>query len=357
MRARAARLTRTLVGWVRGQPIVPADRRIRLGGMVLLALLAVGSTTAVSLDRIYAVPAGGVFRVGDTLVTEQQLAERVTLLGALYGVRQPADPAGLDRFRRDSAKAVAMSEVLDEAGRARGIVIADKTANDQLTNMLERSFPEGRDAFVTKLRGIGLTEQAVLDEIKRQLANAELFDQVTSDVPAPTDQDVAATYQQRRAEMAIPEKRHLRNIVVSGPDQAAQIRGQLDGGADFAALASQTSLDDSTKANGGDLGAVARSQLEKAYGDAAFGTGPNTLFGPVQTQYGWNVGQVLEVSPAVPLSLDQVRGQLQAGLRDQRKLDAWNRWLTEQLRAARVRYADAYRPADPEATVPEPAPK
>jgi peptidyl-prolyl cis-trans isomerase C len=354
VRAQVSRLARSLVDWVRGQPVIPAGRRTRLGGITLLALLAVGSTTALTLDRIYAVPAGAVFRVGDTLVTEQQLTERITLLGALYGVRQPTDPAGLDRFRRDSAKAVAMSEVLDEAARARGIVIADKTANDQLTNMLEQSFPEGRDAFVAKLRGIGLTEQAVLDEIKRQLANAQLYDQVTQDVPTPTEQEVAATYQQRRAEMAIPEKRHLRNIVVSGPDQAAQIRGHLDGGADFAALARQTSLDDSTKAGGGDLGAVARNQLEKAYGDAAFGTGPNTLFGPVQTQYGWNVGQVLEVSPAVPLSLDQVRGQLQAFLLDQRKLDTWNRWLTEQLRAARIRYADAYRPADPEGAVPDP---
>jgi peptidyl-prolyl cis-trans isomerase C len=347
VKARIGHIVGTCIAWVRGQPIAPAGRPARVAGVVLLAVLVVGSGTAVTMDRIAALPAGAVFRVGDTVVTEAQLGDRITLLGALYGVQRPTDPAKLEQFRRDSAKAVAVSEVLSDAAAARGIVIADKTANDELTRLVETSYPQGRDAFLARLGGIGLSQPAVLDEIKRQLANAQLYDQVTKDTPAPTDQDLAQLYQQRRAEMAVPEKRHLRNIVVASQDQANQIRAQLAAGADFAAVAGQSSLDDSTKTKGGDMGAVARDQLEKPYGDAAFGVGPNALFGPVQTQYGWNVGQVLEVTPAVPLSLDQVRDQLRASTWQQRKLDTWNRWVVEQLTSARVRYADAYRPADP----------
>ena len=347
MKARIGHIVGTCIAWVRGQPIAPAGRPARVAAVVLLAVLVVGSGTAVTMDRIAALPAGAVFRVGDTVVTEAQLGDRITLLGALYGVQRPTDPAKLEQFRRDSAKAVAVSQVLSDAAAARGIVIADKTANDELTRLVETSYPQGRDAFVARLGGIGLSQPAVLDEIKRQLANAQLYDQVTKDTPAPTDQDLAQLYQQRRAEMAVPEKRHLRNIVVASQDQANQIRAQLAAGADFAALAGQSSLDESTKAKGGDMGAIDRDQLEKPYGDAAFGAGPNALFGPVQTQYGWNVGQVLEVTPAVPLSLDQVREQLRASGWQQRKLDTWNHWVVEQLTSARVRYADAYRPADP----------
>lgn len=361
MRTLVTRLWTRLVGvigslgaWVRRHPVIPAHRLTQVVGLALLVLLAIGSGTTLMLDRIEAIPAGAAFRVDGTLVTESQLADRVKLLGALYGVTPPTDPAKLDQFRRDSAKAVVVSDVLADASRAKGIVIADKTANDQLTQLIETTFPQGRDVFLRKLAGVGVTQEAVLGEVKSQLANARLYDQVTNGVPVPTDQDVERAYQQHKAEMAVPEKRHLRNIVVAGQDQATRIRAQLAGGADFGTVAGQSSMDDSTKGKGGDLGTVTRDQLDKNYGDAAFTAAPNSVFGPVQTQNGWNVGQVLEVTPAVPLSLGQVREQLRASVLDQRKTDAWDTWLSGQLRTAHARYADAYRPADPDSAAPGP---
>jgi peptidyl-prolyl cis-trans isomerase C len=350
----AGRVVSASAGWLRGKSLAPASRRGRVGSMVVLVALAIGSGTAVTLDRIGAVPAGSAFRVSGRVVTEHQLGDRVKLLGALYGVQAPTDRGELDRFRRDSAKAVAVSYVLDDAARLSGIVIADKTANDELTHLVETTFPQGRDAFVQKLASLGVTEPAVLDEVKRQLANAQLYDQVTMDVPVPSDQDVAQAYQQRRSEMASPEKRHLRNIVLATEDQANQVRVQLASGADFAAVAGQSSLDEGTKNKGGDLGNVSRDQLDKLYGEAAFTAAPGSVFGPVQSQYGWNIGQVLGISPPVSLSLDQVREQLRADVLNRHKQDAWKTWLGGQLRSAHVRYADTYRPADPDAVEPGP---
>ncbi|MBO0851831.1 MAG: peptidylprolyl isomerase, partial [Pseudonocardia sp.] len=228
----------------------------------------------------------------------------------------------------------------------------DKTADDELTNLLDRQYPQGRQAYVARMAADGVPEREILGEVRRQLADNQLFDQVTKDVPAPTDQEVAQAYQQRHAEMVIPERRHLRNMVFRTEDQAKQARAQLDGGADFAALARQVSEDGSTKDSGGDLGTVIRDRLEPAYGDAAYAAAPNALFGPVRTPEGWNVGQVLEVTPVVPLGLDQIKPQLQAWLLRERQIAAFNRWLGDQIRAAHVRYADAYRPADPDAVPP-----
>jgi len=187
--------------------------------------------------------------------------------------------------------------VLDDAVRAKGIVIADKTANDQLTRVLETSFPAGRDAFLAKLAGVGVSQPAILDEVKRQLADAQLFDQVTRDVPVPTDQEVAQAYQQRRAEMAVPEKRRLRNIVLDTQQRADQVRAQLASGTDFAALAGQVTLDDSTKAKGGDLGAVTRDQLEQPYADAAFTAAPSAVFGRCTPGTGGTWGRCSRWSP------------------------------------------------------------
>lgn len=339
-----------VLGWVRRQPLVPRGRRATVAVTLLLALIAAGAGTAVTMDRINGVPAGAAFRVGDTVVTITALDERVRLLGALYGVQAPTDPAQLDRFRRDSAKAIAVSDVLDNAAVAQGVVIADKAASDELTRLIQTSFPQGRNSFIAQLGTVGLSEQNVLDEVKRQLANAQLYDKITAGVPLPTDDEVAAAYTARKVQMVTPEKRHLLNIVVGSQAAAAQVRSQLDAGADFAAVAAASSQDQSTKNQGGDLGTVTRDQLEQAYGNAAYSAPVNTLFGPVQTQYGWNVGKVLQITPSTPLTLDQVRDALRSQLSDERKTSVWNTWLAEQIKAADVRYADAYRPADPGGT-------
>lgn len=344
MKATPARVWR----WTRSQPLVPTGRIPRLVCATILALVSVGAGTAATVETITAVPSGAAYRVYGSTVTIPQLDDRVRLLGALYGVQAPTDPAELDRFHRDTAKAVAVSDVLDRATADHGIVIADKAANDELTRMIETSFPEGRDAFVEQLGQTGLSEPAVLDEIKRQLANAQLYDTITKDVPLPTDNEVTAAYNDRRAEMATPEKRHLRNIVVESEADAKAIRAKLDQGADFADVARSSSLDKSTKDQGGELGTVTRDQLEKGYGDAAFGVPASGVFGPVQTQYGWNIGQALEVAPSTPLSLDQVRDPLRSRLADERKSKVWNDWLNERIADADVRYADDYRPADPD---------
>jgi peptidyl-prolyl cis-trans isomerase C len=336
--------------------VAPSGRVGRVASTALLVLVAAGATTAVMLAHLESVPAGSAMRVDGALVSEAQLAQRVKVLSTLYGIAAPGDPAGLDRFRRDTAKTIAVSDVLDAVASKKGIVIADKTANDQLSNMVDKSFPQGREAFDQQLSAAGISQQDVLDEIKRQLADAELFKQITAGVANPTDQDIAQIYQQRKPEMQVPEKRHVRNIVIATADQANHVKAQLAGGADFATVADQSSEDDSTKTKGGDLGEVIRDQLEKPYGDAAFGAAPNTVFGPVQTHYGWNVGQVLEVTPSLPLSLDQVRGQLRANMLAHRKQDAWTVWLSGELKSAHVSYAGAYLPTDPESAAPPPIP-
>ncbi len=72
------------------------------------------------------------------------------------------------------------------------------------------------------------------------------------------------------------------------------------------------------------------------------------MFGPVQTQYGWNVGKVIQITPPAPAVFDTVKDNLRQQLQLERQLDTWRGWLAGVIRKAHVRYADAYRPADPD---------
>jgi peptidyl-prolyl cis-trans isomerase C len=339
---------RHLARWATSEPVMPRSRAARLLCTVLLGLIAAGSATVTAFDWINAVPQGAAFTVGGTVVTIPQLDDRMRLLSVLYGVQAPTEPSQLDRFHRDSAKAVAVTDVLDTAAAQQGIAIADKAANDQLTEMLHTSYPQGRDDFIAHLSQVGLSQQSVLDEVKRQMANGQLYDRITKNVPLPTDDEVTAAYNNRLDQMVTPERRHVRNIVVASQGDAQKVRTQLGGGgADFTTIAHDVSLDKPTVQQGGDLGTVTRDQLEKNYGDAAFTAAANGLFGPVQTQHGWNIGQVLEITPSTPLTLDQVRAPLRERLYEERKSTAWDEWLGKQIAGADIHYAKEYEPADP----------
>ncbi|WP_020497546.1 MULTISPECIES: peptidylprolyl isomerase [Sciscionella] len=297
-------------------------------------------------------PRGVAFEYGDNDITVDQLDKQVDTMHALYGVQVPADQKRLAQFRKDAAKSYVVSLVLDKAAKDNGLQVADKTARDTLSKFVAQKLGDGPDAyskFVSALGNQGTNEQAVVQELKRRLALSRLFDKVTADVPAVNDQDVRSAFTKRRAQLATPEKRQISNIVVQDKASADSAISQIRSGKPFDAVARQVSRDASTREQGGALGAVTKDQLDAKFGGAAFAAGQGTVFGPVQSKYGWNVGEVTGITPPQPAQFDKVKDQLKQDLQMQRALGKWRSWLTGKLDDADVRYADEYRPVDPTA--------
>ncbi len=335
------------------RPRIPQRRAPRVALMAVAALV-VAALVAGGVRWATALPADAALRAADATVTEAQLTERLKTLEALYGIRAPEDPAQSDQFRRESAKAVAVDMVIQQAAQERDIVTAERQARDTLNRAIEQKGPDGRRQFVELLGRIGASEQNVVDELVRQQNTGRLYQQVTKDQPEVSEEDIRKAFDERRAHMAVPEQRKIRNIVLKTKEEATAAMGRAAGGEDFGGVARQLSLDTSTRDQGGDLGVVAGDQLEAGFADAAFAAKPNSLFGPVQTRFGWNVGQVQQVVPAKPLSFEQVHDELGKTLKAERALAAWRGFLTERIQAADVEYADAYRPADPESPPRQP---
>jgi peptidyl-prolyl cis-trans isomerase C len=328
---------------------VPRLTRATAAGLAVVVLLGVAAAVvAVRMNR--GLPDDAAFEYDGTVVTKAELDRRVEVLGALYGIAEPTDEDEKDTFRRDVAKAVAVSMVLEDAARDQGIVISDKSARDTLAKMVEGQL--GNDpqrAFTEMLARFGVTEDDVLEEVKRQQAIARLFQDRTADaVDDVTPTDVRAYYGQEPDRFATPERRRLRNIVVKTRREAAAVLAQVRRGNDFADLARATSLDDATRQQGGSMGTVGAGELEGAYADAAFAAGTGEAFGPVQTRFGWNVGQVVRIVPGRAVSFAEVEDRVTDELRSERALKAWRAWLASRIRDADVEYAASYHPAHPD---------
>jgi peptidyl-prolyl cis-trans isomerase C len=97
------------------------------------------------------------------------------------------------------------------------------------------------------------------------------------------------------------EEVHARHILVGSEDEAKALITELAGGADFAALAGEHSVDPSARSNGGDLGFFRRGQMVPEFAEAAFALEPGQRTEePVRTQFGWHVIEVLERRMGAP---------------------------------------------------------
>jgi parvulin-like peptidyl-prolyl isomerase len=91
------------------------------------------------------------------------------------------------------------------------------------------------------------------------------------------------------------ESVRVRHILLGSEEDAASALTVLtERDVDFAELAAEFSLDQMTAATGGDLGFIARGTLPPAFEEAAFAAEVGEVVGPIETQQGFHVIEVVE---------------------------------------------------------------
>ncbi|MCX6398684.1 MAG: peptidylprolyl isomerase [Propionibacteriales bacterium] len=330
-----------VAGWTRRRKAVAALVAVLVAVGVALAVVLVPSPGD-GLDD------GDAFRVGERTITEAALERRIDTLVALYRLREPEQGPERANFRREAAKSMALSMVLDEEADAAGVSVSDDDARAGLAKVVEERLGGDRSNLDEFMAEVGVSEKDVLDEIRRTLETSRLYEQVTSDVPVPSDAEVRAEFVANADRMRTPEQRALSNIVVDTEAGAREVLQRLRAGESFAALAREVSLDATSRDVGGRLGRRVADELERPYAEAAFAARPGSPFGPLQLGDGWNVGVVTEVVEARALRLAETRETLRASLRSRKQLEVWTAWMAEAIARSGVVYADEYRPPSPD---------
>ncbi len=124
---------------------------------------------------------------------------------------------------------------------------------------------------------------------RRALRDAYFDKNVTGGVG---EADAKKVFEENIAKVKPAQEIKARHILVETEDEAKDIKAELDGGADFAQLATEKSKD--TNAEGGNLGFFTRGQMLKPFEDAAFALDVGQISDPVKTSFGWHVIEVQE---------------------------------------------------------------
>jgi peptidyl-prolyl cis-trans isomerase C len=143
----------------------------------------------------------------------------------------------------------------------------------------------------------------------------------------PSEEDLRKYYQDHQAEF---EQVHARHILIrfqgsSLPLKAGQkdltdaealakaqaLRQKIQGGEDFAKLATQESDDAGSAAKGGDLGTFRHGQMVPSFEQVAFALKPGEVSEPVRTPFGYHV---IKVESKDAKSFEEVRPDLERQL-------------------------------------------
>lgn len=132
------------------------------------------------------------------------------------------------------------------------------------------------------------------DETRRRLAVAReriLANVVVEKLLAEkvTDESVKRMYDEQRALQSNAEQVRARHIVVETEEQAKELRDLVEKGGDFAALAKEFSIDNSTRDLGGDLGYFSANAMEDPISQTAFALDKGEVSQPFKTKYGWHI--------------------------------------------------------------------
>ena len=317
------------------------------------------------------VPGDAVAVVDGTEIPRSELDSLMAQAKKTYEAQDQDFPkAGTPEYQNVQTQYVKYLVQLEEFGKEaeeRGIEVTDKDVDQEVQEFIKTRFDGKRADFEKALKEQGYTEKSLRQTFYASALSQKLFDAVTKDVKVP-EADILAYYQQNQASYGTPESRDVRHILVSekegdevdfdkSKEEADRLYSELQGGANFAALAKANSDDTASAVKGGNLGAINRGQTVAEFDKVSFDLKLGTISEPVKTTFGYHIIEALSpVRKAKTTPLSKVRASIKATLLQEKRTDVMTKWVEDLEKDYRdkVSYATGFEPPElPEETSTE----
>jgi peptidyl-prolyl cis-trans isomerase SurA len=222
------------------------------------------------------------------------------------------------------------NEIMLQRAEKEGLLASDADVETKLT---ELKAPYTKEQFEQQLQSSKMTLEDLKSKIRRDLSIQKLINKDITSLISITDSDVTNFYNANKANFNLPEPRvHMAQILVTpNPDPnvrnlknskaqneaeaSAKIRDieqRLQRGEDFAMVAQSYSEDPGSAPNGGDLGFIPESALEKANAELRkmiMSMAPGAISPVIHTQEGYRIFKVISKEPAGQRELNDPRVQ------------------------------------------------
>lgn len=229
--------------------------------------------------------------------------------------------------------------VRQEAKRV-GIKVTDKDIDAKLAE-IKASYPD-ENSFNEVVKQSGMTMEQIRQSISDQLIYQALYDKVA---PAPkiSEEQIKKYYEDNKSTQFSKEpEAHLQHILFAENDKATaeKVLKEIQGGADFGALAAKYSTDPGSKNSGGDLGSAPTSKYVKEFQEAADKLKVGEVSGLVKTQFGWHIIKKLGETPGGIQPYEEVKDLIKSTLEQEARTKTWNDYLAKLKEKAKIEILD-----------------
>jgi foldase protein PrsA len=178
-------------------------------------------------------PRGRVIaKLGDKTITSEDLNQQL-----------------LQKHGRELLDQMVDHEVVRMEGNAEGVTVTEDEITKELKRM-QQGYDSETQFYESMQEQLGFTPES----LKTDLFNKLLLEKIATKSITITDEQVDSYIKAHPDEFISPVQLRLQQIVVGSKEQTDKVAADLNKGMDFAQVAKNRSLDDSTRNKGGDLG-------------------------------------------------------------------------------------------------------
>ncbi len=182
-----------------------------------------------------------------------------------------------------------------------------------------------------------------MERFKEQVALDELMNQVVDGTVEITNEELDSYYASHSADLLATGQIRAAQIVVETAPRARDLKRRLDQGGDFAKLARRYSIDQRSRANGGDLGPYRLGAAHPSVEAVLLTLRPGTVSEPIKTDSGFYLIKVISRDPGEPLTGHALRERLRQELSAEKRRKRFEEFLSKLRTAATIRMAEASR--------------
>ena len=303
--------------------------------VLAMALIMVFSFTACNNDGETAIsPDTVIAKVGEIEITQGELDQYTYLYAFLQGFDLSTAP----EENLTQIKAMILEDFI-----ALRTMELNYSGDD---TVLPEGYEEETDGFIeainseevatTYFEANNISEEFLRNFYISQYYSVKFFEELKAKLPPVADAELKSYYDENQTQFTIDEVT-ASHILVEDEALANEILSDLKGGADFAELAKEHSIDASNAAQGGALGTFGRNRMVKEFEDAAFALEPGELSDVVKTEFGFHIILLTDKNQGVQ-SFDEVKENIRGFLENQ----AMTAEYTERVETLREEFGVEY---------------
>lgn len=162
---------------------------------------------------------------------------------------------------------------------------------------------------------LGLDKNPAIEAQVKEFLESTLVREVVNLInrDVVTDANMKAFYKKNQSDFGEVRANH---VLVKTEKEALDVKAKLAGGADFATVAKEASIDPASAARGGDLGFFTKDRMVEPFSKVAFALKKGEISGPVKSPFGFHIIQKIEMrDPAAfeslsPTQVQNLRGMM-----------------------------------------------